>query len=204
MKLDETDVAIIRALMVDGRMSFRQIARMVGVSTPTVENRMKRMIGSGIIKKIVPLLDPQKIEQGMTSLINLKVEPSMLNDVAEKMAKIERVRSVYLTTGDSNLVVRVLIDSADGLQSFMSDEIAKFPGTTHISTVVVTRTIKDEQGIIIKPGLAVKLNCEFCDKQIEGEPHILSVGGQDRYFCCKTCLNSYKDKYASKLEKLSG
>lgn len=203
-KLDQTDVAIIRALMEDGRRSFRHIARLVNVSTPTVEHRIKRMISSGVIKKMVPLLDPQKIEQGLTSLINLKVEPSRLNEVAGKLAENEKVRSIYMTTGESNLAIRVLIDSADGLQSFMSDEIAKLPGTAPISTVIVTRTVKDEQGVVIKPGLAVKLNCEFCGQEIEGEPHILKVRGQDRYFCCKTCLSSYREKYASRLEKLSG
>lgn len=74
-RLDETDAAIIRALMQDGRRSFREISRLVSVSTPTVEHRVKRMTSSGIIKKMVPLLDPQRIEQGITTIINLRVEP---------------------------------------------------------------------------------------------------------------------------------
>lgn len=114
------------------------------------------------------------------------------------------MRSVYLTTGESNLAVRVITDTAEGLQSFINEEIAKLPGTLTISTVVITRTVKDEQGVIIKPGLAIKLKCEFCGQEITGDPQMFKVGEQDRYFCCKTCLNSYKEKYASRLEKLSG
>jgi DNA-binding Lrp family transcriptional regulator len=203
-RLDATDAAILHALMQDGRRSFREISRLVSVSTPTVEHRVKRMISSGIIRKMVPLLDPQKIEQGMTSIINLRVEPSKLNEVAESLSKIERVRSIFLTTGDSNLTIRVITDSADGLQSFISDEIAKLPGTSPISTIVIMRSVKDEQGVIIKPGLAIKLKCEFCSQDIEGEAQILKVGEQDRYFCCKTCMSSYKEKYATRLEKISG
>jgi len=203
-RLDETDAAIIRALMQDGRRSFREISRLVSVSTPTVEHRVKRMMGSGIIKKLVPLLDPQKIEQGITSIISLRVDPLRLNEIAENLAKIERVRSIFLTTGEGNIIVRVITDTADGLQSFISEEIAKLPGTIPISTVVITRTVKDEQGVIVKPGLAIELKCEFCGQEIGGEPQILKVGEQDRYFCCKTCMDSYKEKYASRLEKLSG
>ena len=203
-RLDETDAAIIRALMQDGRRSFREISRLVSVSTPTVEHRVKRMMSSGIIKKMVPLLDPQRIEQGITTIINLRVDPQRLTEVADTLSKIERVRSVYLTTGESNLAVRVITDTAEGLHSFINDEIAKLPGTLTISTVVITRTVKDEQGVIIKPGLAIKLKCEFCGQEIMGDPQIFKVGEQDRYFCCRTCLQSYKEKYASRLEKISG
>jgi len=203
-RLDETDAAIIRALMQDGRRSFREISRLVSVSTPTVEHRVKRMMSSGIIKKMVPLLDPQRIEQGIITIINLRVEPPKLTEVADTLSKIERVRSVYLTTGESNLTVRVITDTAEGLQSFINDEIAKLPGTSTISTIVITRTVKDEQGVIIKPGLAIKLKCEFCGQEIMGDPQMFKVGEQDRYLCCPTCLKSYKEKYASRLEKLSG
>ena len=203
-RLDETDAAIIRALMQDGRRSFREISRLVSVSTPTVEHRVKRMMSSGIIKKTVPLLDPQRIEQGITTIINLRIEPPKLAEVADALSKIERVRSIYLTTGESNLALRVITDTAEGLQSFINEEIAKLPGTITISTVVITRTVKDEQGVIIKPGLAIKLKCEFCDQEITGDPQMFKVGEQDRYFCCRTCVQSYKDKYASRLEKLSG
>lgn len=202
--MDETDAAIIRALMQDGRRSFREISRLVSVSTPTVEHRVKRMTNSGIIKKMVPLLDPQRIEQGITTIINLRVEPSKLDEVADILSKIERVRSVFLTTGESNLAIRVITDTAKGLQTFINEEIAKLTGTLTISTVVITRTVKDEQGVIIRPGLAIELKCEFCGQEIKGDPQIFKVGEQDRYFCCPTCLNSYKEKYASRLEKLSG
>jgi len=162
------------------------------------------MMSSGIIKKTVPLLDPQRIEQGITTIINLRIEPPKLAEVADALSKIERVRSVYLTTGESNLALRVITDTAEGLQSFINEEIAKLPGTSTISTVVITRTVKDEQGVIIKSGLAIKLKCEFCDQEITGDPQVFKVGEQDRYFCCRTCVQSYKDKYASRLEKLSG
>jgi Lrp/AsnC family leucine-responsive transcriptional regulator len=51
-RLDETDVSILRALMDDGRRSLRKIARIVSVSTPTVETRLKRLFDMGVIRKI--------------------------------------------------------------------------------------------------------------------------------------------------------
>jgi DNA-binding Lrp family transcriptional regulator len=48
--------------MKDGRKSFRQIAKEIGVSTPTVEARFSRMKSIGVIKSIEPILDIDIIE----------------------------------------------------------------------------------------------------------------------------------------------
>lgn len=50
VKLDDTDLAIIRVLEKDGRKSFRQIARETGISTPTVKARFTRLINIGFLK----------------------------------------------------------------------------------------------------------------------------------------------------------
>ena len=67
-KLDNIDVAIIKSLMQDGRKSFRQIAREIKVSTPTVEARFSRLKGVGIIKNIQPIFAIDKIDSQMSLL----------------------------------------------------------------------------------------------------------------------------------------
>jgi len=99
IKLDETDIAILRALLEDGRKPLRQIAKQALVSTPTVESCMRRMFDSGLIKKIIPLLDTDKIEQGVVSNVMLKVDFSKLEETLNVLDKIEEVRSIYLTAG---------------------------------------------------------------------------------------------------------
>jgi len=61
IKLDAVDTAILNALSKDGRKSFRQIAREIGASTPTVKIRYERLISTGLIKSIAPVLDLSKI-----------------------------------------------------------------------------------------------------------------------------------------------
>ncbi len=74
LRLDRVDVSILRALMEDGRRSYRQIARMTGVSTPTVEARIRRMYGTGFIKRISPVFDPEKTADGITALVTFRVD----------------------------------------------------------------------------------------------------------------------------------
>lgn len=61
--LDVIDTAILNSLMEDGRKSFRQIAREIKVTTPTVQARYQRLVNLGFIKSITPDLDMKKIDE---------------------------------------------------------------------------------------------------------------------------------------------
>ncbi len=56
-ELDEIDIGIVTSLQEDGRKSFRQISRELGISTPTVLARYQRLVNIGLIKSISPVID---------------------------------------------------------------------------------------------------------------------------------------------------
>jgi DNA-binding Lrp family transcriptional regulator len=60
--LDETDIAILKSLMEDGRKSFRAISREIRVSTPTVKSRYERLVNIGLIKSVKPEIDLSKVD----------------------------------------------------------------------------------------------------------------------------------------------
>jgi DNA-binding Lrp family transcriptional regulator len=61
--LDNTDVAILKSLMEDGRKSFRAISREIKVSTPTVKSRYERLVNMGLIKSVKPEIDLSKVDR---------------------------------------------------------------------------------------------------------------------------------------------
>jgi Lrp/AsnC family leucine-responsive transcriptional regulator len=63
VELDDTDVAILKSLMEDGRKSFRAISREIKVSTPTVKNRYERLVNIGLIKSVKPEIDLSKVNR---------------------------------------------------------------------------------------------------------------------------------------------
>lgn len=203
LKLDETDTSILKVLMKDGRLSFRQIASQVGVTTPTVESRVKRMTDSGVIKKIAPILDIDKVEKGVAALLMLKVELGKVSSTLEKLTPLDEVRSVFLSTGAANMVVRVATSSNEAFQRFLDERVAPL-GADVVSSEVITRTVKDEQGVALYGDMAVALVCDFCGGEISGKPFTLNVGEGKRFFCCKTCLGSYKEKYGAPKGSPSG
>ena len=60
-ELDDVDIGIVRSLQEDGRKSFRQIARELDISTPTVQARFLRLVNIGLIKSVSPVIDSTNV-----------------------------------------------------------------------------------------------------------------------------------------------
>ena len=63
VQLDDTDVALLKSLMEDGRKSFRAISREIKISTPTVKARYERLVNMGLIKSVKPEIDMSKVDR---------------------------------------------------------------------------------------------------------------------------------------------
>ena len=61
--LDDTDVAILKSLIEDGRKSFRAVSREIKVSTPTVKSRHERLVSIGLVKSVKPEIDLSKVDR---------------------------------------------------------------------------------------------------------------------------------------------
>ncbi len=175
----------------------------MGVSTPTVESRIKRLTQAGIIKKFTPVLDTNRVEGEMTALISLKIELPRLEATTAALSTLEEVRNVFVTTGDANLVIRVALPSNTALQDFLDSKISSMESTKLVSSQIITRTMKDEQGVSLIGDIAVSLICDTCGQEVKGETFTLNVGEGKRFFCCKSCLSLYKEKYKTGLTAIA-
>jgi Lrp/AsnC family leucine-responsive transcriptional regulator len=202
-RIDDTDYHILTALEEDGRRSLRDIARTAGVSTPTVESRLKKMLDMGFIRKIAPIIDASKIMNGLFAVATAKVEPGKTDEVLTALAKVPEIRNVYGMTGEHNVLFTVFTASLDQLQTLLSSTISSIPNVSSLTYNVVARVVKDEPNVAVRPGQFVRLTCDTCGQEIHGDPVTLLVGDRNRYFCCKPCLTEYKERYGGKITKLS-
>jgi Lrp/AsnC family transcriptional regulator, regulator for asnA, asnC and gidA len=215
-ELDEIDLAIINSLMKDGRKSFRQIAREIKVSTPTVESRFSKMRNDlGIIKNIQPIIDGAKLNNSklLTSLVFLKVNAAKSVNIANKLSLFPEVKCVYLTTGEYNMMAKLMIAEEEPyahnlhrLEDLVRKKIGTINGLISVSYQIVTKTIKDEQistSPALKSGTLIKTSCDYCRNEISKSAKKLQVGQYSRYFCCSSCLALYKEKYKGRIEVLS-
>ncbi len=89
-ELDDVDIGIVTSLQQDGRKSFRQIARDLDISTPTVQARYQRLVNIGLIKSVSPVIDSTNIideqkEQLSTCDCNESHETNLKSGMSVKM-----------------------------------------------------------------------------------------------------------------------
>src|SRR5712692_3226123 len=200
-ELDDVDTRILGILVEDGRRSYREVARRAGVTTPTVQARIKRMMDEGLILRISPIFNPSKLQHGLVFQLYLRVNPAEIEEIARKLGNRSELRGIYLTTGENNLTLRVVVDSLDKHQPSTETLDREF-GVKQNSSQMVVKIFKDDQSVIVKPGLGVDLKCETCNGPIPVKPFVLKVAGHERFFCCPMCLEKFREKYEPKLKGL--
>lgn len=68
IELDGYDIEILKALLKDGRKSFRQVSRETGITTPTVKARFERLLNVGFIKAVLPIFDFGKVKKRVSHI----------------------------------------------------------------------------------------------------------------------------------------
>jgi DNA-binding Lrp family transcriptional regulator len=81
MKIDETDVAILRALQLDARTKYTDIANQCGVSVDTIIKRFNKLIRNGLVKRTTVLLDPRKYGKEVIANFSVDTEPACIDEV---------------------------------------------------------------------------------------------------------------------------
>ena len=135
--LDDTDLAIVRALQEDGRTSYSDISKAVGVSAGTVRNRINQMRSSGILSVNV-WLDPNLSGLGIHATLLLKVRSGQLAQVADALSDLDEARYVATLAGAYDAVADVFCRDIAHLRVLVHDKIQKIDGVVDVTTNLVT------------------------------------------------------------------
>jgi DNA-binding Lrp family transcriptional regulator len=147
MKLDQTDVKILRNLLVDARFSSRQIARKVGVSVGTVISKIRKMEQMGIIKGYSATLDHEKLGYELTVITEITVSKGKLLEMEKEIAKMPNVCAVYDVTGLTDAMVIAKFKSRKELSDF-TKALLSMPFVERTNTHVVLTTVKEDYRLI--------------------------------------------------------
>jgi len=143
MDLDETDVKILEALMLDARLSSRQIAKRCGVSIGTVLSRKKKMEKEGIITGYSAVLDQERLGYELTVVCEVTVSKGRLLEMENEIARLPNVCCVYDVTGLIDALVVAKFKNREELSKFTKRLLA-LPFVERTNTHVVLTTIKED------------------------------------------------------------
>lgn len=143
--MDDIDLKIIELLKKDGRMSYRNIADVVGKTEATVRRRVKKMLKNKVIKKFT--IDVNEDVHGPVTKATIKIKPelSRIREITEELADIEAVTDVWRLSGQCGILIRVEIPGLGALDPLIEDKIGKVEGIEISETCFVTKEIKSSE-----------------------------------------------------------
>ncbi len=148
-QLDDTDARILDLLQQDGRILFKDLARLARVSMPTVRHRIKRLLERGIIRKFSAIIDPDKIGI-VKAIFSISGKSSDLEEIGRKLRDMEEVREVCIASGPLEIVMRAEVWNSGELTELVR-KMARIPEVSTIVLSIVTNTMKNESSIRLPP-----------------------------------------------------
>jgi DNA-binding Lrp family transcriptional regulator len=147
MLLDQKDMSIINCLMNDGRQSYVEISSKLGLPRATVQERVKKLLTSGVIKKFSVKLDYSKLGRGVTSYIFVSFSNEKQisqRKLAERIASIPNIFEVSVISGEWDILIKTRTSSVEEVGTMVIDTLRSMPGIQKTETCVSFLTIKEE------------------------------------------------------------
>lgn len=138
--MDATDTKLIAILRRNGRATYAELGREVGLSTSSVHERVAKLEASGVITGYHAVVDPRAIGLGVTALIGIQpTDDADDEEVAAELERLEEVESCYRVAGDEAFIVKVRVATVDDLEHSLG-RLRRIGGVGRTRTTVVLST----------------------------------------------------------------
>ncbi len=121
--LDATDARILDALVNDARISIADLARSVGLSPPSVSERIKRLEEVGVIEGYTLTINPKALGLPITAWLRIRPIPGQLQMVAEILRGLPEIVECDRITGEDCFVARAHVQSVEELEKLIDQVI---------------------------------------------------------------------------------
>ena len=140
--IDEKDMKIINLLLENGRISYSEIAKAIGLSDVAVIKRIRKLEQMGIIRKYTILIDPKKLGYKVVSITGIDVEPEYLFNILNTLKEKDYVKYLAITSGDHSIIAIIWAKDSDEVAK-IHGEIAKMDGVKRVCPAIILDVIKE-------------------------------------------------------------
>ena len=147
MSLDKTDLRILKNLLVDARLSSRQLALKLGMSTVTIITRIKKMEKLKIVRGYTAVIDHEKLGYDLTAIIEIIAKKGKMVEVEEELSGMDNVCAVYDITGSTDTHIIAKFKGREELSKFVKNLSSK-PNVENTITHIVLNTVKEDFRLI--------------------------------------------------------
>lgn len=144
--LSTIDKNILRELQSDGRISYAELSRRVGLTTTPCMERVKRMEREGIILGYTTLLDPAFLDADLAVFVQIRLSRKS-RDIFAKFKRaamaLDAVQECYLVSGNFDYLIKARVADMNAYRTLLGDTLLTLPGVQESTSYVVMEQVKE-------------------------------------------------------------
>ena len=129
MKIDNTDIKILKELQLDSRLSIRELSKRVNLSPPSVSERIKKLEDNGVIENYTIKINKSALDFSIQCIIQIDIKNSNFVKFKELIYNHPRIVFCYRIAGHSCILVKLIAKSISEIEKFI-DSISSLDSTT--------------------------------------------------------------------------
>jgi|TARA_R100000306_G_scaffold21953_1_gene25565 Lrp/AsnC family leucine-responsive transcriptional regulator len=140
--IDDLNWKILKHLQKNARLSSAEIGRQIGMSSPAVSERIKKMEDAGVIHGYHTVVSPFEAGYQLKAIITLRAFMGKLKPFLEKVKTYDEVLNCYRITGNENIVMEVALKNQKHLEAFI-DQLIVYGETK--TQIVLSHVVKNNE-----------------------------------------------------------
>jgi Lrp/AsnC family leucine-responsive transcriptional regulator len=148
MLMDALNWKILKCLQENARQSNAKIGRIVGISSPAVSERIKKMEDVGVINGYKTIVSPYEVGYQLKAIITIRAFMGKLKPFLTKVKSFDEVLNCYRITGNENFVLEVMLKNQKHLEQFI-DQLISYGETK--TQIVLSNVIENAAITKTKP-----------------------------------------------------
>lgn len=154
VELDSLDLHILALLQENCKLPLVKIGERVGLSAPSVIERIKKLEESGVIRGYTVILDARKLGKDITAFIGVSINhPKLIGKFENEIDHVEDVQECHHVIGEHTLLLKVKVDNTSALEELIR-KIRSIEGVAHTETSVVLSTHAEGPRLALRPKAA--------------------------------------------------
>jgi len=149
-ELDDIDIKILRALQENCRLTTKELALKIHLSTTPTFERQRRLEREGYIQKYVAILSADRLERGFQVLCSVtmgRINKEIADQFQTAVSEWNEVSECYNVSGEGDYMLKVCVSSMHQYQQFVLNKLGAFPYIGHIKSIFIMDTLKLSYGL---------------------------------------------------------
>lgn len=141
--MDDIDLAILRSLIENSRITISQMSKEIDVPDATISNRLKKL-EIDVVKRYTMIPDWKKLGLDITAIIIIQTESEKHESVKEELSRLEEASEVYSVSGEYDILIKVWVPGIEELNQLINSKIRSVDGIEDLTEMIVMERVKED------------------------------------------------------------